>query len=147
MRGMTTVFRSLLVWLMLVALPLQGVASASMMACAPLTAAPSAGMAAAMAHGEHDHAAMLAAQLGMNAAQHDGASEHDRADSHDGHAGHGGAKCGVNGACCIAAAMPPPLADPAPAPVIASAVIPFRAADPAVVYLAGLERPPQLLPA
>ena len=93
---MTVLLRSLVVWLLLLAVPYQGYASATMMLCAAsaqatATAAPHT---MSMPAGAHDHAAMMAAQ------------------AHDGHA-HGGdaksahthntVKCGGS-ACCAAGA-------------------------------------------
>lgn len=54
---MTALFRSFIVWLMLLALPFQGYAAASMMLCAPAAPAP----LMEMEQPGHDHAAMMAA--------------------------------------------------------------------------------------
>jgi hypothetical protein len=54
---MTALFRSFIVWLMLLALPFQGYAAASMMLCAPAAPAP----LMEMDQPGHDHAAMMAA--------------------------------------------------------------------------------------
>jgi hypothetical protein len=120
---------------MLLALPYQGYAAATMMACLP---APSSAAAEhlVMPAGPHDHAAMLAA---MAQNQHD---EADSSSSHAGHA-HGGVKCGGS-ACCVAGA--PVLADmlAVPAlPAVSSAVAGYAEFLPAV-HLAHPERPPQV---
>lgn len=132
---MTVLFRSLIVWCMLLALPYQGYAAATMMACLP---APSSATAEhmAMPAGPHDHAAMLAAMA---------QNQHDQADSSSSHAGHahGGVKCGGS-ACCVAGA--PVVADmlAVPAlPAVSSAVAGYAEFLPAV-HLAHPERPPQV---
>jgi len=129
-------FRTFIVWLMLLAFPYQGYASAGMMACAPAAPVASATSPMAMPAGPHDHAAM------MNAMQ-----DHHQAASSDqsGHAGHshGGVKCG-GAACCVAGA--PFMAQTMAVPVLAavSSAIPFSSEFPRAVDLAHPERPPQV---
>lgn len=120
---MNTVLRSLFVWLLLLALPVQGVAAARML---PHVAAPAA-MAAA-------HAAP--------AAQHC----HDAAPAADAAAGehHPDKRHGACADCCIAAApVPAPFVPPACAPP--SVAIPFRAGHVPSVDPALPERPPRHL--
>ncbi|SFU50881.1 hypothetical protein [Pseudoduganella namucuonensis] len=136
---MKTVFRSLLVWLMLVALPFQGFASAGMLLCGP------EGQAFAQAQavqGEHDHAAMLAAQEAQ--AGH-GSAAHAGHDGGDGHDGHGAAKCASAGACCVGAPLAPSVAAGVPPLDSGSQRIPFHTVRPPAVDLAVPERPPQSL--
>lgn len=109
---MNAIFRPLLVWLLLLALPFQGVAAASMRPCVAVASSAAAPMGAP----GHDHAAMLRAQAdaahgpGQPSAAYGGAGHgacdgHDGHDSHDGHDGrHGGGSCA---SCCIGAAMAP----------------------------------------
>lgn len=118
---MTVVLRSLLLWLMLLAVPFQGYAAAAM-PCAPA-------IAAAQQAATHDHAAMLASQQ---------ASAHE-----SGKAVHDGSKCGKAAACCSAAALAPPLPSVAAPLPDGSAAIPFTADWQATVHLAQPERPPQ----
>lgn len=119
---MTVVLRSLLLWLMLLAVPFQGYAAAAM-PCAPaITAAAHAAT--------HDHAAMLASQH---------ASAHEA-----GKPAHHGGKCGNAAACCSAAALAPPLPSVAAPLPDGSAAIPFAADWHASVHLAQPERPPQV---
>lgn len=126
---MTVLLRSLIVWLMLLALPYQGYASATMMLCiAPATAAAGSSTHAAMPSGPHDHAAMMAAQ----AQQH----------GDDGHSTHNGTKCGGT-ACCAAAAPVLIFAVDVPSPLLVSAAIPFYSDFLPAVDLAHPERPPQ----
>lgn len=127
MRAMKVLFRSLLLWLLLLALPFQGVASASMLLCAPLgAAAQPASQARAMPAG-HDHAAMHAG------ADHDGV---------DGHA-QGGAKCGTPGACCVGASLLADISVAVPCMPSGSQPVPFHARALPAVDLAGFERPPK----
>jgi hypothetical protein len=140
---MKALFRSLLLWLLLLALPFQGVASASMLLCTPSGAAAqpaSQAQAQAMPAG-HDHAAMLAA-----AKAHSPAADavHGGAD-HDGASGHaqGGAKCGTPGACCVGASLVADISVAVPSMPSSSQPVPFRARVLPAVDLAGLERPPK----
>ncbi|MET0319334.1 MAG: hypothetical protein ABW069_01285 [Duganella sp.] len=147
---MTDLLRSLVVWLMLLALPYQGYAAAAMMACAPAPPAASHIVmptmhamhamhdlqslhgSAGLSRGTHDHAAMLAAT----------AQDHpDGSSAHAGHA-HGSVKCG-GAACCLAGA--PLLSDLAVMPVLPAigAPIAFYAEFLPAVDLAHPERPPQ----
>lgn len=129
---MTVLFRSLIVWFMLLALPYQGYAAAAMMACAPPAATAASVEHMVMPSGPHDHAAMLAAM----------AQDQSDDSAHPGHA-HGGVKCGGSG-CCIAGA--PVLADMLAVPVlpaVSGAVAGYVEFLPAV-HLAHPERPPQV---
>jgi hypothetical protein len=159
MRGMKAVFRSLLLWLLLLAIPFQGVASAGMLLCAP-GPGPAQASAPLMAAG-HDHAAMLAAAAEAHAAHgqvqadgadsadggapgghgaHDGHNAHDARDAHD---AHGPAKCGTTGACCVGAALAPALPGVLPVMAASSQSIPFYSGQLPAVDLALPERPPQ----
>ncbi|MYM67725.1 hypothetical protein GTP45_12895 [Pseudoduganella sp. FT55W] len=123
---MTALFRSFVVWLMLLALPYQGYAAAQMQLCA-VPSAQGAAVAAAMEmpSGPHDHAAMLAAQqLGSDKANH-----------------HTNLKCSGS-ACCSAAAPLLTLAIPSPL-LPSAAAVPFYSDSLPAVDLAHPERPPQ----
>lgn len=136
---MNTLRRFLLVWLLVLALPFQGVASASMLLCAPdVPAAPQASMHAmdGMDGKPHDHAAMLKA---MAAADQQHAGDHHGGDQHDGHDG----KSRTCADCCVGAAMAPAML-----PVLALAPpqfisIPFRAGHVPSVDPTLPERPPR----
>ena len=123
---MTVLLRSLIVWLMLLALPYQGYASATMLLCvAPAT--PGSTAHVAMPSGPHDHVAMMAAQT------------HKK---HAGKSAHSAMKCG-GAACCAAAA--PALAAMAGMPVLplVSVAVAFYSDFLPAVDLAHPERPPQ----
>lgn len=137
MKSLAHVF---LAWLLLLALPIQGVAAAGMLPCAPPAAVPAAtapmaghGHAAAMAGAQQadTHCAM---QVASNAAP-------TMPDCHDGGAHHGKGSCA---SCCIGAAMAPP-AVPLPLALAtpASSSIPFRAGHVPSVDPTLLERPPR----
>jgi hypothetical protein len=129
------IHQSLLVWLLLLALPFQGLASAGALPCGTNTpAAHPPAMAMGMDGTPHDHAAMLKAM----AAQ---AEEGHCADSQPGE--HHGSKAGSCTACCIGAAMAPatlPVLAPTPSHFIS---IPFRAGHVPSVDPALPERPPR----
>lgn len=125
--------RTVLVWLLLLALPYQGFASAGML-CAP--AAPVA--AVAMPDGPHDHAAVMHDHAAMT-----GTPSHGHGDGSP----HSPAKCGGVAACCVGAALAPNIVLPPSLPPPPSEIIPFHAVTPAPVDLAALDRPPKPGPA
>lgn len=86
---MRAIFHTVLIWLMLLAVPVQGFASATMMLCEPVAASSKAGAAV----GPHDHAAMLAAQADSRQDQPATAGQH------------AAGKCGVCAACCLGIVM------------------------------------------
>lgn len=142
---MTVLLRSFIVWLMLLALPYQGYASAAMMLCAPTNASTSTSTLA----GAHDHAAMMTAMqdgaydglhdTSQHSAQHHAGSGTDI--DHSEHA-HGGVKCG-GAACCVAGAPMMTLAIAVPALPAVSSPVPFYSEVLHAVDLAHPERPPQ----
>jgi hypothetical protein len=113
---------------MLLAIPYQGFASATMMLCADAPAATTAG--------GHDHAAMLAH---ADDGGHD--SDHGAHGAH-GKATHEGMKCG-GAACCAASMLAPAFALRLPPPDAGSEAIPFSSCFLPTVDLAHPERPPQ----
>ena len=138
--------KTLMLWLLLAALPLQGMAAATRMSCAP---APHAAMAA-QAHQAHQAAhAQHATPAADDHADHAG---HAAGAGHDRHAAaqdtapdqhHHASACSHCAACAFGAAAPPP----APATVHAGAGpdLPFPAAPRGTAGFIppGLERPPR----
>ena len=116
---MNTVLRSLFVWLLLLALPFQGLAAARML---PSASAPAAMTAARSCHDTHV----------ARAAHADKAAGGDHHDKHRG-------TCA--GCCIVVALVPAPLVPPAFAPP--STAIPFRAGHVASVDPTLPERPPR----
>lgn len=125
-RRVRTFLRYLLVWLMLLALPFQGIASAAMLSCAQGTM-PHPAPAAAMDEGHcHEPAPALAAPV----AQHGDAHDHD-------------GRCSACADCCVGAVLAPA---PALAPMPPDAPAVFRhaaAGHLAAVHLDLPERPPR----
>jgi len=138
-----TLLRSLIVWLVLLAVPFQGFASAAMSGCASGHAAPASPPAPAPAS-HHAHAMTQAASGHDHAAMMQASDA--RADADAAH--HGGAhKCSACSACSIGAAMAPGAA-PALAVHAAPALsIPFADGHMPSVDLALPERPPRPLAA
>jgi hypothetical protein len=119
-----TVLRSLFVWLLLLALPVQGLAAARMLPSVSAPAVTAAAQATPAAQHCHDLPAAHAA----------GTSAGDHQDKHR----------GACPGCCIAVALvSTPLVPPAVAPP--SVAIPFRAAWVASVDPTLPERPPRRL--
>lgn len=93
---MKNLFKSLIVWLMFVAIPFQGFAAASMLACAPMQAAVQAPAATPTGHCNP-----------MQADQHHaGAASADAGDQTSSHH-HAGGKCNPCANCCFGAVMAP----------------------------------------
>ena len=141
---MNSLLRTVIVWLVLLAVPFQGFAAAAMLGCAgghlPAPVVTTVATPAADLHAQHAMHAMHAMDDG---ASHAAATAHDGGDGH-GMQHHGSAKCGACAACSIGAAM-------APAPALALAVhappllaVPFAAGHVPSVDLALPERPPRL---
>ena len=132
---MCRVLRIALMWLVALAVPLQGVAAATMLACgpdhAPAAAAPSDPHASHYAHAEP--------ALDPSAATH-----HDTGDSQDGAGELVVQKCSVCASCCTAAMLPMPalrIGDSG----LPDFVVPGVPADAAVFLTDGPERPPRIL--
>lgn len=135
MTAMKALLRSLLLWFLLVGVPFQGFASATMLLCGPPPAVQTVHAMQTMAmDGHHDHAAMLAAQAGADDDHRSG-----------GHQNTGHAKCASAAACCTGAPLAPSLPTAPPAPAGRCATIPFESAAPAAVDLAGIDRPPRTI--
>jgi len=149
MPAMTTLLRSLVVWLLLLAMPYQAYASATMMPCASQTHDSGSSMSmapfhdhAAMTASGHDHAAMMATMAQAGAApqqlHQDHHADHCSNNLHNAHA-----KCDC-AACCVGAvlastsilAVMPALENLSEPPALYADFLP-------AVDLAHPERPPQ----
>lgn len=93
---MKNLLKSLLVWLMFAAIPFQGFAAASMLACSPTVAVPMTVHAAPVAHKHCDD--MTTARAAPQASPHDAPSHH-----------HTAGKCNTCASCCFGAVMAPPV--------------------------------------
>nr|WP_314547076.1 hypothetical protein [uncultured Massilia sp.] len=142
---MKSLVHVILVWLLLLALPIQGVAAAGMLPCVPAAPAATkqaahAPMDASTATAGHDHAAMTAKAAGADA--HCTPQQPDAPSGcHDAGDRHGKGSCA---SCCVGCAMAPaalplPLALASPD----SISIPFRAGHVPSVDPTLLERPPR----
>jgi hypothetical protein len=120
--------KSLIVWLLLLAVPFQGFASATMLFCAPIQTPAAVTTAAG-----HDHHAM---SMGQGAEHHHDANA--KAASH-----HDGSKCNSCASCCFGASMPPSQTSRLPVETQHFAAIPFKSGAVPTVDLALPERPPQ----
>jgi hypothetical protein len=136
--------RSLLVWLLLLALPFQAFAAASMLprvgqaAAVPVHAAPAADVPPC-------HAQMMAA-MAQDAPAPGHMAAPATASAHDEHAGrHDKNKCGTCAACCVGAAMAPSLPATLALPAPSTVSIPFHAGHLPSVDPVLLERPPSAL--
>ena len=148
---MTVLFRTLFVWLLLLAIPYQGYASATMLLCAQMEQGNhTSASASVVAHGQpavHDHAAMMAAAAhsahagGNHASQAaDGSSAASSAPPHH----HDGKSAHCSGAaCCAAVATAFVPAMTVPVLTATSSAVPFYSAYLPAVDLAHPERPPQ----
>jgi hypothetical protein len=128
-----TLLRSLIVWLLMLALPWQGMAAAAMVGCAP------APLPAVSVHAAHE-AARPPCHDGM--AMHDSAVQPEqperKAATHHG----GAAKCAACAACGIAAVLPAALPPFAPAPPPSLSSLTAERVLPSV-HLDQPERPPR----
>jgi len=139
---MTVLFRSIVVWLVLLALPYQGYAAAQMMLCVAPAQVSASHAEMVMPSGPHDHAAMMALQAEANAGDIASANAEAPAKAGEGAASHTGMKCS-GAACCVAVAPVLTLEIAEPALPVASRVIPFYSGFLPAVDLAHPERPPQ----
>jgi hypothetical protein len=123
----------LIVWVTLLAMPLQGFASASMSLCAPVTVA---------AQHDHDHESMADAS---GAHLHDQHIEPDtQADHHPAAHQHTG-KCAACATCCACVSMAPSFVPVVPVPASPSSITaPFDQHILPSVDLALPERPPRV---
>jgi hypothetical protein len=134
-----TLVKTLFAWLLLLALPLQGYASATMLPCAPVSTSVSTSLSTTaaplpdMSSPHHDHQAMLAAMAQAQSDDGAGASAH-----------HDGGSCKSCSACCPANLMAHAIDIAADTPHFAT--VPFATGFVPAVDLAPLERPPQTIP-
>lgn len=150
---MSRSFRALVLWLIAVAIPVQGIAAIVMPLCMPapfvmLTdavlvpasgqamhghrAAPDAGVMEHADEGDHGHAVAAHGSNGSIAPDAD----------HAGHTGHGMLKC-CSAACSMVACVAPGVATQARAPSLAP--VQSEASLYPGIILDGLDRPPRLL--
>jgi hypothetical protein len=133
-------YKIVLIWLLLPAIPLQGIAAGMQISCGPMHHASDRASLAPQHDGgggdEHQH-------------HHHGMSQHDDGTQHDDSAGKGKMQradtCSACAACCVGAAViPSTLQIP-----LASSAVGARIAEPSSSFTghipAGLERPPRFI--
>ena len=146
---MGLLIRTLLVWLLVLAVPAQGVAAVTMAFCGPNhhggAAATSAAQAGSGEHADHHSAEQGAPghhDMAAQADEDDSASASPAASSQGNHAVK--QKCSACASCCsFGAILSPLLAVPAPAvtPTVFSAVVPTVSA----FSTGGPDRPPRIV--
>ena len=140
---MRTLIRHLVMWLLALALPLQGAAAATRLHCEPAPKAVSASLHARMAHHHAAHAddGRAASHHADTAAGFD-APEQVSSSHEQGPAQGTKVSCSACAACCTAAAMPA-------APLVVAAadnvetVLPVASDVTAIFLTGGPERPPR----
>ena len=140
---MNTILRSLIVWLVLLAVPFQGFASAAMLACGAGHATPAQ---AAMPHVGHAMTHGMAGHdmSGHDMAAHDHASMAHAASSQPDTFDHGGAHlCSACSACSIGAAIAPALLPALAVHAAPLLSVPIDDGRLPSVHLALPERPPR----
>lgn len=143
---MRALARSLLIWLMVLALPTQGLAASVMQHCAPAGPPAHSAATAALTMDGHDHVHAVE-HPGHHPAQAAHGSEGpatDGANLTHGKATAGTGKCSACAACCPAVGMPPSVsAIPTPPAETQALPLPFIEVDSFVP--GGLDRPPRTL--
>jgi hypothetical protein len=129
-------FRTLIVWLMLFAIPLQGYAAVTMSLCATGSPAPVAQVIDDDDQTVHQHHAAQAADAG-----HAMAADAQPSDSHC-PSPEGTSKCSTCAACCVVAGNTHPVVTLATAKPVGSECIPYIAIFDTAHISTGLERPP-----
>jgi uncharacterized protein YpuA (DUF1002 family) len=141
-----TLLKSLIVWLLLLAIPFQGFASATMLVCAPMQSVPQTITAFSPSTMQHDHRAMLS-RAGTEALRiHNASVTAKVSQAEAGHQTthhHAGGKCNSCATCCFGASMAPTFTSVVAAEAQNFAVISFEVDHVASVDLALPERPPQ----
>jgi hypothetical protein len=138
--------KTLLLWLLLAALPLQGYAAASMLPCQGGHGAPAriAGQPQRQADGAAHHHAASARQVAASGHCAMPTQHHQDHQDHPDHCGAdaGNAKCSSCAACCVGAATAVPVSALAGIRPAGSEAIPYRVMHVTAHIPGGLERPP-----
>jgi hypothetical protein len=127
--------KSLIVWVMLLAVPLQAFASATMLLCAPVSVRMESQHQRAVAEAPHQHDVATS----LTAAPVTGDVQNAVSDHH-----HAGGKCGSCANCGCGASMVPSFASSVPVLAPHFESIPFNLGHVLNVDLAFPERPPRV---
>jgi hypothetical protein len=136
---MIRALKTLLFWLLIAALPLQGAVAAMQVTCAPAAYAEGQGGRAAAGH--HQEGAASHADGGGASAASDAPFNSDKqpATPHN----HQSSSCSACAACCVGASAPPSMSLPAPAEGSSEFVVTPRHRLVTGFIPAGLDRPPK----
>ncbi|CAN5896965.1 hypothetical protein BH11PSE8_BH11PSE8_12540 [soil metagenome] len=147
---MLRVLRITLMWLIALAVPVQGSAAVTMFACGPGHHGESQVIQTEMAHenmplAEQHSAAIASDEIGSH--HRDGAAQHDHADSLELHGtAHKVAKgnCTPCASCCVVAGLPATVIQFEPVPLV-DFFVPSTQSAGTTFLPDGLERPPRLV--
>ena len=131
-------FRTLMLWLMMLATPLQGFAAATMMFCEPMHQQMAFNEQSSNMHETHHHDDASTIRHAMD----DSASDQNHA-THDHENHHGAGKCNMCSACCMLVAMTAPDFLSVSQSPVSSQVIPFFTTALRGFVPESLERPPR----
>jgi hypothetical protein len=135
--------KSLIVWVLLLAVPFQGFASATMLLCAPMQSRDLVTLTGAASSQHHEHNSILAgqyAEMDCQVPNADATTPHG-GDHYSTGVHHDSSNCNACATCCFGTSMPPSVLVAFEAQPIA--VIPFDTGFIPAVALALPERPPQ----
>jgi len=143
---MNRFLKTLLLWLLLAALPFQGIAAVMKTACAPTGLNGSSGVAIAMQSHHHHHHEDASMHTAHAAAADDGTAVKPSPDKPS-DANHPHSSCSACASCCVGAVAPPCATDAISScrgslPAVASQPLPLASVVPG-----GLERPPKRITA
>lgn len=137
-------FRTLLMWMLVLAVPAQGASAATMMFCGPghhsvVQVLDHGGSDSADVHTYHDDGAGADHEHPQAASEEAASSVVSASGKVIHHVKH---KCSACASCCAAAALPPAFIA-LPTPLLADSFLPLAPRSVASVPLDGLERPPR----
>jgi len=137
---MNRLLKMIMLWLLMVALPVQGIAAATMISCGPDHKAAVSAPAAA----DHHHGAANVLAHHHEKADSPASVQHQQLATGD-HAGavHKTSACSACSACCVGAVILPTILNWDPAPVEFELSLPLPAFSLLSHIPAGLERPPR----
>lgn len=141
---MNRFWRLALIWLLAVALPIQGYAAQTMLLCGPANHQQGAAIDAHAGH-DHDHGSRVSDEASHPAMAMVGEAAQHADNASDGHAKHAG-KCSVCSSCCSAVAITTHVVHVAVMPPDLPEVPTLQFAHDRVM-VGGLERPPRFSPA
>jgi hypothetical protein len=134
---MNRIFRALTIWIVALALPLQGYAAAAMIACGPMHGQMASASERSASHDHHD------AVSHAHHAVDEGSDGKAHADETSGFAKFLKFKCSACASCCTAPAAPSPVVSFLGVMQAHAEPIPFFGSSEDSIVPDGLERPPR----